>query len=152
MAGISRRTLLSSVATALVVGVVPNSFAAPAPNMKVYKSPWCGCCGAWVEHVQQHGFVVEVVELEDVSPVKDHYGIRPQLQSCHTAVVDGYIVEGHVPAADIKRLLEERPSATGLTVPGMPIGSPGMEQGHHKDPYAVLLFSDTSIKVFSEYR
>lgn len=137
----------------IVCAVAPYSVtAAGSPlNMKVYKSPWCGCCGAWVEHLQSHGFQVDVVELEDLSPVKSHYGVNPQLESCHTGIIDGYVIEGHVPAEDVKRLLAEKPAAKGLSVPGMPVGSPGMEHGNHRDPYVVLLFDDRGATVFSRH-
>ncbi len=120
-------------------------------NMTVYKTPWCGCCGAWVDHIEAHGFSVDVVEMEDLAGIKNRYGVTDQLQSCHTGFIDGFVVEGHVPARDVKRLLAERPTARGITVPGMPIGSPGMEQGDRQDPYAVLLFGDNLLQIFSEY-
>jgi len=90
--------------------------------------------------------------MEDVAPVKAHYRVGPNLQSCHTAIIDGYVIEGHVPAADIQRLILDRPVARGLAVPGMPIGSPGMEQGNQKEPYDVVLFGDEGVQVFTEYR
>jgi len=117
----------------------------PAPNpdlpvMKVWKSPTCGCCSKWVEHVRQAGFEVQVEDVQDIAAVKGEHGVAAPLQSCHTALVDGYVVEGHVPAEDIVRLLEERPEVAGLAAPGMPMGSPGMEMGDHKDAYDVLAF------------
>ncbi len=121
----------------------------PAPKaalheMVVYKSPTCGCCGKWVEHMRDHGFAVEVVEAQDVAPHKARLGVPEHLGSCHTATVDGYVIEGHVPAADVHRLLVERPAAKGLAVPGMPVGSPGMEMGARRDAYSVWLFSDSA--------
>lgn len=110
--------------------------------MTVYKSPTCGCCGAWVDHIRQAGFTVEVVEEANVAPRKRALGVPARLGSCHTAVVDGYVIEGHVPAEDIQRLLAERPVTRGLAVPGMPVGSPGMEMGSRADPYEVLLFDE----------
>jgi len=148
---LNRRSLLLSAGAALLGGVVSTTHASELLAIQVYKSPWCGCCGAWVEHLQSHGFTTEVFDVEDLTPVKSHYGVSPKLQSCHTAVVNGYVIEGHVPAQDIKRLLEERPEATGLTVPGMPIGSPGMEQGDHQEAYAVLLFGENGISIFSQH-
>ncbi len=91
--------------------------------------PQCGCCEKWADHLQAAGFEVKVEEVSDLSRIKAKYGIRPHLETCHTAVVDGYVIEGHVPAASVKRLLEERPRIAGIVVPGMPIGSPGMEEG-----------------------
>jgi hypothetical protein len=106
----------------------------------VYKSPTCGCCGKWVEHMREAGFKVETTDVEDVAAVKKKFGLPAGLGSCHTAIVDGYVVEGHVPAEEVKRLLEERPEVAGLAVPGMPIGSPGMEQGDRVDSYEILTF------------
>lgn len=97
------------------------------PLVTVHKSPYCGCCVKWIEHMQAAGFEVKVVDTDDMTPVKQRVGIPPGKGSCHTAEVDGYFVEGHVPAEDVKRLLAERPDARGIVVPGMPIGSPGME-------------------------
>lgn len=109
----------------------------------VYKSATCNCCSKWVEHLRQAGLKVEVHNENAMNPLKAKLGVPPDLASCHTALVNGYVIEGHVPASDIQRLLTERPQAKGLAVPGMPIGSPGMEQGDRIDPYEVLLFSDT---------
>jgi len=109
------------------------------PVVQVYKSPTCGCCHKWVEHLEEAGFIVEAHDMNDVSPVKEENGVAPDISSCHTALVDGYVIEGHVPAADIKRLLKDRPAVAGLAVPGMPMGSPGME-GARTDPYNVVAF------------
>ncbi|HYQ72976.1 MAG TPA: DUF411 domain-containing protein [Gammaproteobacteria bacterium] len=120
-------------------------------SITVYKSPTCGCCTKWVRHLQDNGFEVEAINRSDMSVVKSEAGVPRQLASCHTAVIGGYVIEGHVPAPDIKRLLEERPDVAGLTVPGMPMGSPGME-GHRQDKYEVLTFTrsgDTT--TFSRY-
>ena len=112
------------------------------PLVTVHKSPYCGCCKLWIEHMRAEGFEVKVVETEDMGPVKARVGIPPAKGSCHTAEVDGYFVEGHVPAQDVKRLLAERPKARGLTVPGMPIGSPGMEVPDGRvQPYTVELIT-----------
>ena len=113
--------------------------AADGPEITVYKSPTCGCCGAWIEHLKKNGFDARVHEVPDPTPYRAKYGVPEALGSCHTAVVGGYAIEGHVPAADIKRLLRERPKAKGIAVPGMPVGSPGMP-GPRKDPYETLLF------------
>ena len=107
--------------------VAAASPVAALPLVTVHKSPTCGCCGLWVEHMQQAGFTVEVIETDEVGAVKERVGVPYGKGSCHTAEVGGYFVEGHVPADDIKRLLAEKPDAKGLTVPGMPLGSPGME-------------------------
>ncbi|HEB80038.1 MAG TPA: DUF411 domain-containing protein [Rhodospirillales bacterium] len=127
--------------------------SASAAEMVVYKSPSCGCCGGWVRHLRQSGFTVEIREREDVVPIKRKLGVPERLDSCHTASIGGYVIEGHVPAKDIRRLLAQKPKASGLAVPGMPMGSPGMEQeGGQKEPYAVILF-DGAVKrgVFAKY-
>jgi hypothetical protein len=113
--------------------------AAGAAEVTVYKSPTCGCCKNWVAHLRANGFSVKAVDVADVTSYKLANGVSPALASCHTALVDGYVIEGHVPAQDIQRLLRERPKVVGLAAPGMPAGSPGMEQGY-KDPYDVVSF------------
>ena len=109
------------------------------PQINVFKSRTCSCCSKWVEHLRVHGFTVNVKEVDNTAPYQRQYGVPPKLQSCHTAVVEGYVIEGHVPAADIQRLLKTRPNGKGLAVPGMPMGSPGME-GARSEAYSVLLF------------
>lgn len=117
----------------------------------VYKSPYCGCCTGWIEYLKSNGFEVTVVEQHDLSDLKAKYGIRPKLQSCHTAIVDGYAIEGHVPVDDIWKLLDERPNVTGLTAPGMPQMSPGMSSIEPKG-YDVLSFDRNGrTEVFSRY-
>jgi hypothetical protein len=108
-------------------------------TVTVYKSPTCGCCANWVDHMREHGYTVVVNDMQDVQPVKAREGVTESLASCHTATVGGYVVEGHVPAADVQRLLSERPKITGIAVPGMPVGSPGMEGGT-PDRYDVVAF------------
>lgn len=125
---------------------------AAAQTIEVVKSPYCGCCGHWVEYLRAEGFDVRVTDAEDVTPAARRAGVPDDLRSCHTATVEGYALEGHVPAADIRRLLAERPEAAGIAVPGMPIGSPGMEQGDRKQPYATVLFSrDGRRRVFAQH-
>ncbi|HSR15779.1 MAG TPA: DUF411 domain-containing protein, partial [Gemmatimonadales bacterium] len=102
--------------------------------------PTCGCCGKWIEHMQAAGFKVRTVDMDDITEVKQASGVPMKLRTCHTALVDGYVVEGHVPADLVRRMLAEKPKMAGIAVPGMPLGSPGMEQGDMKDPYEVLLF------------
>lgn len=131
------------------IGIVAASLALAAcapPARKpvavvVYKTASCQCCAHWVEHLRNAGFRVDVDDKTELTAVKKALGVPERLASCHTATVDGYVLEGHVPADDVRRLLAERPAAKGLAVPGMPIGSPGMEQGDRKDPYEVLLFT-----------
>lgn len=121
-------------------------------ELTVYKSPTCGCCTKWVTHLEENGFEVISHDVSDVQVIKQKYGVRHDLASCHTAMVNGYVIEGHVPASDIKRFLSNPPSnAAGLTVPGMPMGSPGME-GPRKDNYNVYTFSkDGKIEVFASH-
>lgn len=124
------------------------------PTMTVYKSPTCGCCTAWVEHARGAGFTVRTVDTDDLDRVKREVGLPARLASCHTVMVGSYVVEGHVPASDIKRLLTERPAVRGLAVPGMPIGSPGMEQGPPAgyQRYDVLAFtSEGRTTVFASH-
>ena len=117
----------------------------------VYKTPTCGCCTKWAERLSRAGFAVETVELRDLARVKTAHGLPERLASCHTALVGGYVVEGHVPIADIERLLRERPAISGLAVPGMPIGSPGME-GPNPEPYEVFSFDATGVlSVFASH-
>ena len=115
--------------------------AASAATIHVMKTPWCGCCTLWVDHLRAAGFEVRVTEAEDLTPTARRLGVPDALRSCHTATIEGYAIEGHVPAADIRRLLAERPAAAGLAVPGMPAGSPGMDQGGQRQPYATILFT-----------
>lgn len=122
------------------------------PPITVYKSPTCGCCALWVDHMQANGFTLEVIEQANVIPIKQKLGVPHGMGSCHTAEVAGYVIEGHVPAAEVIRLLESKPKAKGLAVPGMPIGSPGMEQGAREDPYTVwLFFDDAPPEAFATY-
>ncbi len=122
------------------------------PAMTVYKNVGCGCCDLWVEHMQQAGFTAEVHESSNMGPIKERLGVPFGMGSCHTGEVGGYFVEGHVPAREVLRLLSERPDAKGLTVPGMPIGSPGMEVQDRIEPYEVLLVAqDGSTSIYAQY-
>lgn len=126
--------------------------AAEPPVIEVWKTPTCGCCKVWIRHVEEAGYKVKVNELPDVTPVKQRLKVPPELSSCHTAVVEGYIVEGHVPADDITRLLKQRPKVQGIYVPGMPIGSPGME-GPGAEKYDVLAVDDAGkVSVFATHK
>jgi len=142
--------LLFSASSASMALAAP---VAPAANkVEVYKSPACGCCSQWVEHMQKNGFAVEVHNVRNVTPFRERYGVPQSVASCHTALVGGYAIEGHVPAAAVKRLLREKPKAAGIAVPGMVSGSPGMEQGTGKVPYNVMLFNTRgSTKVFAAH-
>ena len=124
----------------------------PAPVVEVYKSPTCGCCANWVKHLEAAGFTTKVTSVDDITEVKTKYGVPGRVQSCHTAVVGGYVLEGHVPAADVQRLLKEKPAVVGVAVPGMPIGSPGMEVGSTVQRYDVLTFNKQGqTTVFASY-
>jgi hypothetical protein len=114
----------------MIFGAAPASAADTAASIEVWKSATCECCGAWVKHLEANGFTVKVnaAEPSALASLKRQAGIGDKLASCHTALIDGYVIEGHVPGTDIKRLVAERPQAIGLAVPGMPVGSPGMEQ------------------------
>ena len=125
--------------TSLLMGFFMTLFAETLPPVTVYKSKYCGCCGEWVKHMENNGFKVNVIETEALNEVKIKYNVPAPLASCHTAIIGNFIVEGHTPASSIKRFLKEAPKdAIGLAVPGMPLGSPGMEQGNMKQPYDVL--------------
>ena len=150
---ISRRSLLVGLTSTSLVSAFPASAQAAKPLVKVTKDPSCGCCGVRVEHVRKAGFPVEVIESAEVNRLKVRLGVPQDLASCHTAEVGGYVIEGHVPAEAIKRLLAEKPQAKGLAVPGMPVGSPGMEvKGVEDEVYEVVLFGPSSQTTFARYR
>ncbi|MFN6485886.1 MULTISPECIES: DUF411 domain-containing protein [unclassified Nostoc] len=122
-------------------------------NATVYHSPDCNCCGGWIDHLKAQGFKITDFSTTDIETVKQKYNVPDNLSSCHTAIVNGYVIEGHVPADDIKRLLQEKPNVVGLSVPQMPVGTPGMEMGNRKDPFSVLSFDrNDSVAVFNKYR
>ncbi len=140
------RLLLSALLVAFLAGC-ERSAQADAIEITVYKSPTCGCCNGWIDHLKAAGFSVSAHDVRDMDRVKSERGVPAKLGSCHTAEVAGYVVEGHVPPADIHRLLNEKPAVAGLAVPGMPIGSPGME-GPNPERYEVLQFDkdgDTAV-------
>lgn len=146
---------MKSLHRCLRLAVVSAALAAPLPvlaqQVTVYHNPSCGCCGKWVEHLEANGFSVTTVPQENLEPVKRRLGIPPELGSCHTALVEGYAVEGHVPAQSLRRLLKEKPSIVGLAVPGMPQGSPGMESPT-PERYNVIAFDEARrSKVFDRY-
>ncbi len=147
-----RRRLCVALAAAVVS---PWAAANPATRVEVWKAPTCGCCGDWIKHLQAQGFVVSVHDTGNTA-ARARLGLPEALGSCHTALIEGYVIEGHVPAREIRRLLKERPSALGLAVPGMPVGSPGMDgpaYGGRRDPYDVLLVqADGRTRVYQGYR
>lgn len=145
-------TISKSIRLFVAGGLLALGSAAHAATMTVYKSASCGCCAKWVEHVEKHGFTVKVVNVDDIMAVKAKAGIPNKLASCHTTMVGGYVVEGHVPAADIRKLLAEKPKAKGIAVAGMPMGAPGMEHGDHRQPYeTILLKVDGTTAVFASH-
>lgn len=132
--------LLLATAVLLLAACAPKTDSGH-PTIEVWKSPTCSCCSKWVEHLRNDGFKVTVHNETAMNSLKTKLGVPQALASCHTATVDGYVIEGHVPAQDIRKLLGEKPKALGLAVPGMPIGSPGMEQGDQHDAYETLAFT-----------
>ncbi len=144
------KTLVTRIALASAMVAAPLAYAA-GPVINVYKTATCGCCVKWVEHLKSNGFTVVAHNVDDPGTIRAKFGIGEQYGSCHTGVVNGYAIEGHVPADSIKKLLKEKPKASGLAVPGMPMGSPGME-GDRKDAYDVLLVSkDGKAKTFTSH-
>ena len=128
------------------------SLPAAVPEVSVFKTRTCGCCSKWVDHMKANGFTVKVTEVPSTAEYRRKYGVPDRLQSCHTALVNGYALEGHVPAADVHRLLKTRTKAKGLAVPGMPVGSPGMEQGPARQAYSVIAFDENGgISEFQKY-
>ena len=150
---ISRRRFLVDAALAGVAGaVLPRLLQAQAkPSMIVYKDPSCGCCSKWVDHMKSNGFDVSVTNNGNMGQIKSRYHVGERLQSCHTAIVGGYVIEGHVPADDVKRLLATKPKVTGLTIPGMPASAPGMDMTPYQS-YTVLAFDASgSTSVFAKH-
>ena len=147
--------MILSAALLLTVSLTAADQAArqPTPMLSVFKTPTCGCCSKWVDHMRQNGFNVHVTDLNDLSAIKTKHGVPPRLQSCHTGVVNGYVIEGHIPAADVKRLIKDKPAVAGLAVPGMPAGSPGMEvPGITAPAFQVLSFDKAgATKVFATH-
>ncbi|MEN8180390.1 MAG: DUF411 domain-containing protein [Pseudomonadota bacterium] len=140
--GVGKLVALLTGVTLVVSSLLLITQPANAADVVVYKSPTCGCCKHWVSHLKENGFTVEVHNRRNMNPIKSELGVPRHLQSCHTAKVGDYVVEGHVPAEEIRRLLKEKPAVKGLAVPGMPMGSPGME-GPRQDPYDVLTFQES---------
>ncbi len=134
-------------------GIKAETIEAGKPvDIVVYRSPSCNCCGKWLEHLKNNNFNVKDIVTGDVQAIKNKYGVSKEMASCHTAIVDGYVVEGHLPANDIMKLLKTKPKIVGIAVPGMPSGTPGMEMGGRKDPYKVMSFDrENHYKVFSSY-
>jgi hypothetical protein len=149
MTTVTRKSFIQSLM------VLPAAFAvrlrAAGTPISVWKTPTCGCCGQWVAHMRTNGFDVQVQDVPNTTPYRAKYGVPDAMQSCHTAIVEGHPIEGHVPAADIRRLLKDGPKGAGLAVPGMVAGSPGMEGGASQ-PYSVMMFTaDGKTSIFQKY-
>lgn len=142
-----RSALFAAVASLLQTGTL---FAGEKQVITVHKDPTCACCSGWVQHLQKAGFDTKVLDSRDIDTVKKRLGVPDDLAACHTAEVAGYVIEGHVPATALKRFLAQKPSATGLAVPGMPIGSPGMEGGN-PEPYEVVLFGPAGRRSYMRF-
>lgn len=142
----------------MMIGLISHAPLAIAstletPQVTVYRSPSCSCCGNWLEHIQKHGFKISAdIKTDDMDAVKQKYNLPLELASCHTAIIDGYVMEGHIPAEDIKHFLQQKPQLAGLAVPRMPIGSPGMESGNTQDSFNVMAFNHQGeSQVFRKY-
>lgn len=146
----NRRQMLGAITSGAVV-LATGVRAGPLPHVLVFRNPGCGCCHKWVDHLTANGFDVTVRDAPSLKPIRDALGVPEALGGCHTAQIGGYVVEGHVPAAAIKTLLAEKPAALGLAVPGMPIGSPGMEGGE-PEIYDVILFGKGAQRIYGRYR
>lgn len=149
-----QKLFVAGALAAILFAGQPAHSADHVASVEVWKSPSCGCCNGWVDHLRQAGHTVKTNDTASgiLAKIKQQAGLGPDLQSCHTAKVGGYVIEGHVPAEDVQRLLAEKPDAIGLTVPGMPVGSPGMEYGDDKEPYEVLLVKkDGTTEVFARH-
>lgn len=150
----TRRTTLLGLVATIGIGLYSRTALATTTAIRVFKDPNCGCCSAWIDILEAEGFVseVELLDFDSLQAHKTASGIPPEMVSCHTAHVDGYVIEGHVPPADIRRLLAGRPDAIGLSVPGMPYGSPGMGPESERESYAVYLIrKDGTTEVFASY-
>ncbi|WP_416666992.1 DUF411 domain-containing protein [Egbenema bharatensis] len=135
-----KRLAIGLITLGAVLMLVVSPSVAEASNMTVYRDPSCNCCGGWIDHLVEEGFQPTEISTADVETVKQQHHVPENFTSCHTAIVQGYVIEGHVPAADIKRLLAERPEVAGIAVPGMPVGTPGMEDGDRRDSFTVFSF------------
>ena len=149
-----RKAFAVTVATGIMISVNFAAVAQNLSNVEVWKSPYCGCCAKWIDMMKGAGFQVRIHNTESLKAIKRKHGVPGKLRSCHTATVGGYVVEGHVPIADVQRLLNQKPNVVGISVPGMPIGSPGMEVASGEtEPYEVLTFDkDGRTSVFAKHK
>lgn len=135
-----------------VLMLLVSPSVADSSDITVYRDPSCNCCGGWIDHLVEEGFQPTEISTADVETIKQQYHVPENFTSCHTAIVQGYVIEGHVPAADIKRLLAERPEIAGIAVPGMPVGTPGMEDGDRRDSFTVFSFDQVgNTAMFNQY-
>lgn len=144
-----RRQFISQLTALIVAGPLAARAEQAGPLVQVYKSPTCGCCSKWADHMRAAGFTVEATNVPDVNPYKREFGVPPQLASCHTAIVEDYIVEGHVPADDVIKMLRQKPAIKGIAVPGMPMGSPGMESPNPERFETIAFTADGLTSVFA---
>jgi len=152
---VTRRSLATLALAAILAwaGSVWTAAQTAKPQMTVYKSATCGCCSKWVEHMQANGFEVKAINVDDIDKVKRERGVPADAASCHTAIVNGYVVEGHVPADAVQKMLKEKPSIAGIAVPGMPMGSPGMEvPGGQKEAFNIVSFDKSGKTAIYEKR
>lgn len=139
-------------ASACVAEAPQEAAEAEEARLVVYHDPNCGCCSQWIEHMEANGFEVQSIQDANINAVKQRLGVPADLPACHTATIGDYVIEGHVPAADVRKLLEQQPDARGLSVPGMPLGSPGMEHNGQRQAYDVVLFDESgAVSVFTHY-
>lgn len=144
------RRFAAGIACLAALGI--GTAAADGDEVVMYKDPNCGCCAKWAEHMRDHGFAVKEISTREMSLVKSEAGVPRELGSCHTATVQGYVVEGHVPASDVRRLLTERPAVVGISAPGMPLGSPGMEGPYEAERYDVVSFDKGGrVEIYSSH-
>jgi hypothetical protein len=147
---LTRRGLVAAIAAA---PALVSARAAPLPKLVVTKDPSCGCCAGWADHARAAGFPVEIIDTSELARVKARLGVPKNLHACHTAEIESYVIEGHVPTGAIRRLLAERPPVKGLAVPGMPVGSPGMEvEGAEPETYDVIAFGPSGQSRFARYK
>ncbi|MBE9182964.1 DUF411 domain-containing protein [Oculatella sp. LEGE 06141] len=147
-----QRWVICLVAIATITLLTPTTSAAADAAITVYRDPSCSCCGGWIDHLASQGFQASNVPTSDMDNLKQQYGVPDEMTSCHTAIIDGYVIEGHVPVDDIKRLLAEQPDVVGIAVPGMPVGTPGMESGDSRDSFTVFSFDQQGhTDVFNQY-
>jgi len=152
MFGMNPRFRRLALLPVVLIAAACGQTASAGPVLTMYKTPTCGCCGDWADHMRDNGFTVQEVIRADLNAVRRQYNVPGSVVSCHTAVIDGYAIEGHVPADAVARLLRERPAVDGIAVPGMPIGSPGMEQWGRFEPYEVYTFAAGAPRTIFEVR